>query len=248
GHGHSIRTASPRAALAAATSVPAKLFGLSDRGRIAPGLRADMVLVGGNPLVDVTATRLVESVWKGGVRLDRQPASPTASTAQAVVTGGISDFDGATVSAAFGAGWQISTDKMMGGKSEATMQLVKPGAAGSAGALGITGTIRAGSPFPWAGAMFFPAATPMAAANVSQFTEIIFQARGDGRDYQIMLFASELGNTPAVQSFSAGAEWREHVFPIKSFGVTGANLRGILFSAGADPGAFNVAIDQVRLR
>ena len=94
---------------------------------------------------------------------------------------------------------------MMGGKSQATMQLVKPGAAGSAGALGITGAIKPGSPFPWAGAMFFPASTPMSPADVSKFTEIVFHARGDGREYQVMVFATELGNTPAAQPFTAGS-------------------------------------------
>jgi imidazolonepropionase-like amidohydrolase len=238
----------PAAALAAATSAPARAFGLTDRGRVATGLRADLVLLGGNPITDITATRLVEAVWKEGVRVERQPVANAASTAETIKSGAISDFDGATVSAAFGAGWQISTDAMMGGTSQATMQLVKPGAAGSAGALGITGTIKSGSPYPWAGAIFFPASTPMAAADVSRFTEIVFQARGDGREYQAMVLASELGNTPAVQTFTAGAEWQEHVLPLKSFGTTGANLRGILFSAGSSPGLFSLAIDQVRLR
>jgi imidazolonepropionase-like amidohydrolase len=59
----------PTAALVAATSVPARVFGLHDRGRIAPGLRADLLLVDGDPLTDVTATRGVRGVWRTGVRL-----------------------------------------------------------------------------------------------------------------------------------------------------------------------------------
>jgi alpha-D-ribose 1-methylphosphonate 5-triphosphate diphosphatase PhnM len=35
---------SPCEAMASATSVPAREFGLTDRGRIAPGLRADLLL------------------------------------------------------------------------------------------------------------------------------------------------------------------------------------------------------------
>ena len=239
---------SPAAALAAATSAAAQAFGLVDRGRIAPGLRADMVLIGGNPLADIKTTRQIEAVWKGGVRLDRQPAPTVAGTAESIMAGPISDFDGPTITAAFGAGWQVSTDTLMGGKSQAAMQLVKPGAAGSAGALGITGTINPGSPFPWAGAMFFPSPTPMSPVDVSKFTEIVFHARGDGREYQVMVFATELGDSPATQAFVAAAEWREHVIPLKAFGINGSNLRGLLFSAGASPGAFSIAIDQVRLR
>jgi imidazolonepropionase-like amidohydrolase len=64
---------SPAQALAAATSVPARLFGLSDRGRIAPGLRADLLLVDGDPCADITATRNITAIWRNGSRLHRQP-------------------------------------------------------------------------------------------------------------------------------------------------------------------------------
>lgn len=59
----------PREVLRAATSVPADVFGLADRGRIAPGVRADLLLVAGDPLTDMTATRDLRGVWRAGVRL-----------------------------------------------------------------------------------------------------------------------------------------------------------------------------------
>ncbi|WP_431900277.1 amidohydrolase family protein [Nonomuraea sp. bgisy101] len=58
-------------ALAAATSLPARRFGLADRGRIAPGLRADLLLVDGDPTTDITATRAISEVWRRGVRQAR---------------------------------------------------------------------------------------------------------------------------------------------------------------------------------
>jgi imidazolonepropionase-like amidohydrolase len=54
-------------ALRAATVLPAKYFGLDDRGAIAPGRRADLLLVDGDPLAGITATRNVQGVWCGGV-------------------------------------------------------------------------------------------------------------------------------------------------------------------------------------
>ncbi|MBA8927857.1 imidazolonepropionase-like amidohydrolase [Kutzneria viridogrisea] len=54
-------------ALRSATSLPAKHFGLTDRGVIEPGRRADLVLVEGDPLSDITATRSIRAVWCGGV-------------------------------------------------------------------------------------------------------------------------------------------------------------------------------------
>jgi imidazolonepropionase-like amidohydrolase len=60
---------SPAEALNAATSVPAQHFGLTDRGRIAPGLRADLVLLDADPTADVAATRSIRGVWIAGDRV-----------------------------------------------------------------------------------------------------------------------------------------------------------------------------------
>ncbi|HXH27902.1 MAG TPA: amidohydrolase family protein, partial [Candidatus Polarisedimenticolia bacterium] len=56
----------PLAALKAATSGNAQSFHLDDRGRIAPGLLADLVAVEGDPTRDISATRRVKLVMQGG--------------------------------------------------------------------------------------------------------------------------------------------------------------------------------------
>ena len=58
---------STAAALRAATSLPAHHFGLPDRGAIKPGLRADLLLVDGDPLADISATRAIRRVWLAGM-------------------------------------------------------------------------------------------------------------------------------------------------------------------------------------
>ncbi len=55
--------------LRAATSVNAELFGLADRGRIVPGLLADLILVRGNPSTDIKVLREPVAVYKGGQRI-----------------------------------------------------------------------------------------------------------------------------------------------------------------------------------
>ena len=62
----------PLQVLRQATSGNAQIFRLADRGRIAPGLLADLVAVAGDPTQDVAALRQVRLVMKGGV-LFRQP-------------------------------------------------------------------------------------------------------------------------------------------------------------------------------
>jgi imidazolonepropionase-like amidohydrolase len=75
----------PIQALSAATAAPAARFGLSDRGRIAPGYRADLLLVEGDPSRDVTVTTVITGIWRGGTRLDREAptSNPTRSGVEA---------------------------------------------------------------------------------------------------------------------------------------------------------------------
>ncbi|MDQ2795338.1 MAG: amidohydrolase family protein [Bacteroidota bacterium] len=62
----------PLLVLRQATSGNARIFHLADRGRLAPGLLADLVAVAGDPTQDVAAVRQIRLVMKGGV-LYRQP-------------------------------------------------------------------------------------------------------------------------------------------------------------------------------
>jgi imidazolonepropionase-like amidohydrolase len=59
----------PLDALIAATSGAAQLLGESERGTIAVGKIADLVLLDANPLDDVSALRLIAAVFQGGMRV-----------------------------------------------------------------------------------------------------------------------------------------------------------------------------------
>jgi imidazolonepropionase-like amidohydrolase len=56
----------PAAVLRAATVTAAELIDVTDRGRLAEGLLADVIAVPGNPLKDITVTQHVQFVMKGG--------------------------------------------------------------------------------------------------------------------------------------------------------------------------------------
>jgi imidazolonepropionase-like amidohydrolase len=72
----------PAQALNAATAAPARVFNLADRGHTAPGQRADLVLVSGDPLADITATRAIERIWRAGVPCDRRAFVANAAEAE----------------------------------------------------------------------------------------------------------------------------------------------------------------------
>lgn len=59
----------PVEAIDGATSKAVQVFGLSDRGRIAPGLRADLLLLDGDPTRDISATRNIKGVWIAGEKV-----------------------------------------------------------------------------------------------------------------------------------------------------------------------------------
>ncbi|XXG97083.1 Histone H2A.Z-specific chaperone CHZ1 [Hypoxylon texense] len=64
----------PIEALRAATSLAAQHFHLPDRGRISPGLRADLVLVEGEPDKDITVTQKISRIWSGGDEVPKYAA------------------------------------------------------------------------------------------------------------------------------------------------------------------------------
>ncbi len=58
----------PTRALSAATAVTARRFGLTDRGSIAVGQRADLLLVDGDPTTTIGDTLNIREVWRRGIR------------------------------------------------------------------------------------------------------------------------------------------------------------------------------------
>ena len=66
----------PAQALSAATALPAERFGLADRGRVARGYRADLLLVDGDPTLRISDTLSIARIWKNGYPVDRRPPPP----------------------------------------------------------------------------------------------------------------------------------------------------------------------------
>ena len=239
----------PLQALAAATSVPAKTFRITDRGRIAKGLRADLVLVNGDPTRDITVTRDIAGVWKGGVPLDRASYAKAVASAREALSKAprgldanvLSDFETGTLVAAFGTTWIPSADDIAGGKSTGAVKAEK-------GAMSISGTIDPALPYAWYGAMWSPADMPMSPANLSSKKELRFSARGDGKTYRVMVFAQSKGMMPLMQTFVAGPEWKEYTMPWQSFGTDGHDVMAVIFAGGPQPGAFAFEVDDVALK
>jgi imidazolonepropionase-like amidohydrolase len=238
----------PSQALTAATSAPARIFGLRDRGAIAKGMRADLVLVDGDPTFDIRTTRAIVAIWKNGHRVDRAIDAGTSTAAAA--TGPVSDFDGAELGAARGMKWMPTSDRMMGGASSSALSRIAGGAQESAGAMRIRGAIAPGSAWPWAGAMLNLGSGTFEPVNGSGWKEVVFQARGDGREYTLMLFSGvEQQAPPSMLRFRPGRDWTTVRLPLAGFaGADLARLRAVGFMAGMPEGEFQIDVDSVEIR
>ena len=174
------------------------------------------------------------------------PPAPSGSE-----NGIVSTFDEGKIGANYGS-WTTASDRMMGGKSKAAMDITQPGANGSQGALKVSGEIiPGGGPFTWAGAIFNPGGDPTEPANLSGKKEISFWAKGDGDSYMlIVLTASRSGQNgmPAMTQFVATKEWKQYTFPFTTFQTDGSDLTGLLFAASQPPGKFEFEIDQLEIK
>lgn len=247
----------PAEALAAATSVTADTFGLEDRGRIEPGLAADLLLVEGDPTADVTNTRNIVAVFKGGVRASREEYAQALaqmreqSQAQQEQLAGsgpllVSDFEAGDTSVSFGQPWEATTDEQAGGDSTASIEVVEGGAAGSDYALEVSGTVGEAFAFPWGGAMFMPGAQPFAPADLSSRPTLSFNVTGEPGTLRLQLFCQNTAQIPPEQTFEVTEEWTGVSIDLSSVGdCDTAGLMAVIFSA-IEPGDFSFRLDNVR--
>ncbi len=250
----------PAEALAAATSVNADTFGLQDRGRIAPGMVADLLVVKGDPTTDITASRDIVTVLKRGVPADReayrQALADAAAQAQAAAAAQaeqlqgegpllISDFETGEATALFGQPWAATTDEQAGGDSTATIEVVEGGAGDSGHSLQVSGVVGDQFALPWAGAMYMPGVQPFAPADLSSRPVLSFAVRGQPASYRVQLFCANTGQVPPEHVFEVTEEWQAVSVDLSTVGgcdVSG--LMAVIFSAG-EHGEFAFQLDDV---
>jgi imidazolonepropionase-like amidohydrolase len=236
----------PAEALRAATALPAIRFDLKDRGRIAPGMRADLVLVDGDPTREIAATRKIVTIWKNGAPVDRSltPADPTQTAIAPKLPPLVSRFDDG-LAASNDQVWMVSTDSFMGGSSTAVLRFSK---SDSNGAMQVSGTLGKGAPYPWAGAMLMLDATPMSAVDASALSALSFRLKSDGRALNVMLLAGEQGSTPNMLQIQSTTRWQTYRFPLADFaGADIARLRAVVITASLPVGDFAFELDDFEI-
>lgn len=245
----------PTAALAAATSAPAAAFRLGQRGCIATGCKADLLLVEGDPTRDITATRRIVEVWKDGQSANalrdakRQQVAQErgASTRPGLPADGrISQFSATKLASPFGSGWMPSTDQFAGGKSTVKLDVL-PALPDGQIPLAVQASVAPGLPYAWSSVAFMPGTQPMQPADLSAARVLRFKVRGDGKTYQVMIMGAA-NSRPSSVPFVAGKEWEDISVPLSAFvGIDPTAIAMLAFSAGPQPGEYRFELADVRL-
>lgn len=226
---------SPQAALTAATSAIADSFGITDRGRVASGQRADLLLVAGDPVGDITATRDIVAVWKNGYLIERERAGGAVAT-DTLADPVLGEFDAGADN------WIPTTDDIQGGRSEVAFAYVD-------GALRIDAAVRPGAPWPWAGAMRMLSGTPMAPVDLTTFNALELRLRSDGPVSVLFFSGAAAGSRPQVWPVVPNAEWVDISIPLAEVaGLDRVRVRAIAVVAGPAPGAVRIELDHAVLR
>lgn len=226
---------SPKDALLAATQMPAKAFGLMDRGRIEVGQRADIVLISGNPIERIADTVNVEHVIKNGFLLENEPRpSPSKS-----------EFSGNRL-ADFKHGldmgeklrWSATDDGMANGQSNVIIELNGP-------SLKVFGEVNSGFSYPWAGVSISTDINGEA-LDISRFKSVSFAVKGTAGEYRLMAFQEDAMGIPPSQSFQISQDWTTIKLPLTGFaGFDEELFTGFAFVAGPEPTRFEFHLRDV---
>ena len=206
------------------------MFGLTDRGRIAPGLRADLVLVHGDPTVDIHDTRHIQGVWIGGRPMDRAAwgdrlaqAIARTSTRSGPPLGLISDFAPGTPTSQWGGGWVAITDAIRGGASTATVAVLPDTGAPSGHALRVDTAVApaVGWQVSYAGSSFRTTDDDdEEGVNLTRATAITITARADDTT-TVLLVSLDAGyrlKSPVVYPIVLTHQYKQFTIPLSAFG------------------------------
>ena len=100
------------------------------------------------------------------------------------------------------------------------MNVVEGSANASLHSLNVSGEIVQDVRYPVAGVMFSPGVRPSTPANLSAKKSLSFWVKGDGRTYQLMMFARSGGGNPVTQPFTANADWQRVSFPFRVWAIS----------------------------
>jgi imidazolonepropionase-like amidohydrolase len=249
----------PLEALTAATGNSAKALRVeAERGTIAEGKLADLVLVEGAPHENIADIKRVSQVWLGGKAVDRErlaraiaSTDPTPLPARKAVAL-VDDFEGPAGRTRLGTLRVNATD---GGVDNSRMLFEVIARQGGGKALSIHARM-AQKARPYAQLVLPLSPGAVEPVDASAFQGVRFEARGDGMYRLVVPIRAVRDYSPFAAEFSAGPEWRPVAVPFSKLARgrftqpatwTARDLLALVFEVSRPAGGFGwLQIDNVR--
>jgi hypothetical protein len=243
----------PLEAIVAATGNSARALRAPDRGTIAEGKLADLVLVDGEPWRNIADIMQVRRVFLGGREIDREALRHKIAAAGVTPIPAVpgkevlDDFESPDGRTSAGTLWVNSTDS---GHDHTRMSFARVLRAPNDHALSVIAQMgEKDRPFARVHLPLTPGAVvPMDASGFSGFS---FEVRGEG-DYRVIVASRpQRSGLPPSSPFRAAAEWREVKVRWSDFakpGWSAAALVDLAFELARTPGEKSwLEVDNVRL-
>lgn len=201
---------SPAEALRAATATAARVLGMDDRGRIAPGMRADLVLVEGEPWRDVAAMQRVRRVFLAGVEVTGPDARRPADNARqhlppVALPALIDDFERDDGRTALGTLRITDAD---GGNDRTWQSSLRIARADGPGHVLSTHARLSHSPRAFAAVLLPLTRGSVGPADLGAWAGLSFRARGEARRIQVEVRGQD--GRRWVHRFELGPQWRDY--------------------------------------
>jgi hypothetical protein len=236
----------PLQALTSATGTSAKLLGVdADRGFIAEGKLADMVLFDGDPLANPADFMRVSRVWIDGKEVNRSAMAESIHTGEPTpmkpreLPRLLDNFESVDGRSAIDTLWVNSTD---GGHDHTKMLYARTPRAPNNHAL--TLILESPAKIGSHGSMILPLSKGMVEpANLRPWSYLEFEARGEGSHELLFLERGRRGGDAMRSPFTVGPRWKK-----VRIGLPDADALGFEFRTERAPAAKAVLeIDNVRL-
>jgi len=237
--------------LHSATGAVRKVFPVGNRGILNLGTLASMLLLDGNPAVDINATKKIDTIWKNGVHFKRHLPDKPDYKSTVVTRGSISDFNQSLFTTEFGQGINETSDHIVGGKSEVALSRGVRSIENNLTDhyLHIKGVIKPGFSFPWSGFAFIPGNSYNQGVNLSQLKTLVFDAKaGEGsKELSIMLF--NVGSfQPSTLKVILTESWQSFNIDLAKFEhIDINNVSNISFVSTMHESSFEFMIDNLKL-
>lgn len=239
----------PLQALTAATGNAARAIKVDDqRGTLAPGKLADLLLIDGSPHIDINAISRISRVFLGGREIDRAKlaadiASPEPTAIPAAAVGElIDDFE--SPRSRLDTLWVNSTDP---GVDHSTMLYGRVLRDKDNHALSMVGRLS-DKESPFIRAVLPLRRGGVEPADARRYRGIEFDVRGEG-DYRLIIptasirdskyFQSEFSATPGWKTLRIGFDGLKRIDGADGGSAwTGSDLLSIIFEASGNPGKY----------